>query len=422
MAEANQPTRVVALVDPGVTQQQITAALSSGQEFQLVDLISELDKLARQLHAADPELRLLDHTIGGQPTLDVIDDLALQFPQVPVVAILPGEDPLLAQQVTLAGARAFIVQPFTQAGLLSTLRRVRDLEARRRHAQLSLAATSGEKGQAPLRTLAVYGPRGGSGCSTLAANLAICLHERTRESVLLVDGKLSFGHLDVLLNLRTRNTLSDLLPYAAQLDQGLVQDVVSGHPSGIDVLLAPSELQAAQGVRAEDVYNVLAGLKRFYDYLVIDAGSALTENTVTLLDAADRILLVTAPDLAALHDASRFIQVCRTLAYPPAKLLVVLNKAGMVGGVKPKDIEGVLHQPLFAQVPDDAANAIRSLNRGIPLALQYPRSRATRALQELAGQLVRLNAGVNQAPVGGEAAARLNGRAKAKAGKQVRTA
>ena len=67
--------------------------------------------------------------LGGQSTLDIIDDLALQFPKISIVAVLPGEDPLRAQQVMLAGARAFLVQPFTQLNLLSTLRRVRDLDS-----------------------------------------------------------------------------------------------------------------------------------------------------------------------------------------------------------------------------------------------------------------------------------------------------
>ena len=104
-----------------------------------------------------------------------------------------------AQQTTLAGARAFIVQPFTQVNLLSTLRRVRDLEARRSKLLSPPAASSAEKAQ-PVRTLAVFSPRGGVGCSTVAVNLAVALHEETGARVLLLEGKLFFGHLDVLLN------------------------------------------------------------------------------------------------------------------------------------------------------------------------------------------------------------------------------
>jgi len=178
------------------------------------------------------------------------------------------------------------------------------------------------------------------------------------------------------------------VPHASALEAGLIGDVVEGHTSGIDVLLSPSDVQVAQGMRAEDLFNIMNGINKAYSFVVIDAGSALTENTVTMMDASDRILLVTTPDLVALHDASRFIQISRTLSYPPEKLMIVLNRANLDGGVKTKDIETALRHEVFAQIPDDGANVIRSLNRGVPLVIQYPRSPATKSIQRLAGTLV----------------------------------
>jgi pilus assembly protein CpaE len=385
-------TRVVLLCEPGPIQEQVTTALSAQNEFLLADAIANMERLARDLRAAEPDIILVDHRIGGQPTLDIIDDLALQFPEAPVVAILPGEDPLAAQQVIMAGARAFLVQPFTQVNLLSTLRRVRDLESRRRPVIASSTMAPVADEDKPVKTIAVYSPRGGAGTSTLALNLALALHDETDGRVLLVEGKLAFGHLDVLLNLRTRNTLADLIPHANALDSGLVAEVVVEHATGLQVILGPNDLQVAQGIRAEDLFNVVEGLKRLYDFLVIDIGSTLNENTVTLMDAADRVLRVTTPELAALHDVSRFVGVSRSLGYPPGKLLVVLNRAGLEGGVKTKDIESALHHELFGQVPEDGANALRSLNRGLPLIVRYPRSPASKAYVLLARQLTGMGA------------------------------
>ena len=61
------------------------------------------------------------------------------------------------------------------------------------------------------------------------------------------------------------------------------------------------------------------------------------------MDASDRVLLVTNPDLASLHDTSRFVQISRTLAYPAGKLLVVLNRDNLMGGVRLRDIQAALH-------------------------------------------------------------------------------
>jgi pilus assembly protein CpaE len=389
MATTSTLTRVVAIGDPGPTQQQITTALSAQDEFQLVDILGSTERLVREVRAAEPDIILVDSALEGQPTLDIIDDLALQFPKTSIVAVLPGEDPLKAQQVMLAGARAFLVQPFTQLNLLSTLRRVRDLDLRMRQAMPSGPAKTTEVSR-PLRLLTVFSPKGGSGCSTMALNLALSMYEETGQQVLLLEGKMFFGDLGVMLNMRTQNTIADLVPHAASLDDALIRDVISEHASGLHVLLAPGNVQIAQGIRPDDLYNILVGVQRLYNLIVVDAGNSLNENTVTFLDAADRILLVSNPDLASLHDVSRFIQVSRTLAYPAEKVLVAVNRAGVPGGVKVGDIETALHHPIFGQVPDDGPKPLLSINRGVPLMVRYPRSPASQAIRLLGKSLVEI--------------------------------
>jgi pilus assembly protein CpaE len=156
------------------------------------------------------------------------------------------------------------------------------------------------------------------------------------------------------------------------------------------VLLSPSSLQVAQGIRPEDMFNVYTSLNRIYDYIVIDAGSALNENAVTLLDVADRALVITNPDLAALHDISRFIQLTWSLSYPPEKVLVVLNRVGMPGGIRSADVTSALRQSVFAQIPDEGPRGLRSINSGVPLINRYPRSGAARAFKHLAQELLKL--------------------------------
>jgi pilus assembly protein CpaE len=225
------------------------------------------------------------------------------------------------------------------------------------------------------------------GNSTIAVNLAIALRETTGQRVLLLGGKLFFGHLGLMLNVRTNNSIADLIPHAGQLDDTLVRDVIVEHISGIHVLLEPFDFQIAQGIRPQELYNVLVGLKPMYDFIVIDVGSSLTENAVTLLDVADRVLLVTAPDLASLQDSKRFIEMSRSLDYQAGKVLVALNRAGINGSVKSTDITSSLNQDLFVEIPDDGARVLRSLNRGIPVLLRYPRSPASKAIQGLAKKL-----------------------------------
>jgi pilus assembly protein CpaE len=237
------------------------------------------------------------------------------------------------------------------------------------------------------------------GCSTLSINLAVALHEQFEARVLLMEGKMIFGHLGLMLNFRPQNSIADLIPHAGALENTLVEEVVSQHASGIHVLLSPSDLNVAQGIRPDDLYNVIKAVSRIYDVIVIDAGSYLGDNTVTLMDASDRVLLITTPDLAALHDTSRFIQLTDTLGFPPDKVLTVLNRAGMQGGVKIREIENALQQKLFAQISEGNAKVIQSLNRGVPLVFSSPRNKMSKEIRSLALQLSAMRPGAELRPM-----------------------
>jgi pilus assembly protein CpaE len=388
----SQPTKIMAFIEAGSTQQQVRTALTANGEFELVAEEAGTEKACQNVYAASPHIIVVDHQIEGESSLDLVDELALQFPDIPIVALLGDEDSLLAQQFLLAGVRAFMIKPFTQVNLLSTLRRIHELEGRRRIAQPVNGDSHIEETE-PLQILTVYSPRGGVGCSTLSINLAVALHEQFEARVLLLEGKLIFGHLALMLNFRPQNSIADLIPHAGALDDSLVEEVVSQHASGIHVLFSPSDLNVAQGIRPDDLYNVIKAVSRMYDIIVIDAGSFLSENTVTLMDASDRVLLVTTPDLASLHDTSRFIQLTGTLGFPAEKVLTVLNRAGMQGGVKNREIESALHQSLYARVSDGNAKVMRSLNRGVPLLFSSPSNKLSKEIRALALQLSTMRPG-----------------------------
>jgi pilus assembly protein CpaE len=381
-----QRTRVLLIGKVGPIQEQISTALSSNPDFTLADVLTSVERIAIEINAIDPDLILLDSDITERNVQEIVDDLSLQYPAISIVVLLPDDNPVTAQQVMLAGARAFILKPFTQVNLVNTLTRVSTLDAARKRVRQPLGPMV-EQLDRPVHTVTVYSPKGGVGCSTIAANLAIAHYQEFGGRVLLLEGKLFFGNLDVSLNILTGNSLTDLIPHASNIDESLIHDVVYKHSSGIHVLLGPRSIEVAEGVRADNLFSIFRALQRVYDFIVIDAGSTLNENSITLMDSADRIILVTAPELPALHDTSQFIQLSPTLSIPMDKLLIVVNREGVTGGVRTRDIEASLRHEIFSKIPDDEPNAIRSVNRGIPLLLRYPRSPASRAIKKLSAAL-----------------------------------
>lgn len=390
MENSNQKKRIVALVDSNKVKDQLSKALNGQDEvdYELVQMVDSTE-VAAIIVASDPDIVLVEHVNGSEKGLEMIDDISLHFANIPVLAILQEEDPSTAQRALLAGARAFILLPFTKINLLTMVRRILELQDRNTIAKTA-KATSSIVSTHTLGTFVVFSPRGGVGTSTIATNLALSIMENSGKNVLLFDGKQYFGHADVMLNLQTRNSIVDLIPHSNNLDDGLVKDVVVKHISGLNVLLSAPSLQVAQGIRPENIYNIMLGMQAAYDYVVVDGGNSLSENTVTLLDSAFRVLLILKPDLASLRDARQFLEISQSLGYPSEKILLVLNEATSKGGIKGGDIESALNRKLFASIPQDTANAQRSLNRGIPLNIRYPNSPISKSIIAMANSLIEL--------------------------------
>jgi len=388
MAEKDKQTKVLQLVESSPIRNRVSSSLKKLDGFHLADSAENLENWILTLREQNPEIVLVEYESNGKANKKLLDEISLQFPRISIVAILPDDDPSRAQEALLNGARAFIVQPIKKAELRYTLERVREFQSREVRGAVSDGApleTSGE-----YRTYAVFSPRGGVGSSIIATNLALALKENSVGNVLLVDGKQYFGHLDIMLNLQARNSIGDLIPFAQRLDSELVSEIVTVHSSGLHVLPSPTSFEDSQALRPDSLYSIIQSLQTMYSYIVIDAGSALTENAVTLMDSAFRVILPITPELASLHNAREFLEIGQSLNFPDDKVLLVLNRADMKDGVRAKQIEDALPLKLFSSIPEDSKAVLRSVNQGVPLFVKNAKSSTAKALNEMSKKLITL--------------------------------
>ncbi len=392
------PFRVLCITSHETLLARVRTALGKAEGYLLLDPQEIDDALMDRIEKLQPNCILLDYLSPAANPLDLIDSITLQFPETKVVVILPKEKAAEANQVILAGARAFISQPFTQTELLDTVGRIKTIHQRSQQARP--AAAVGEVPMSGRGTIVVFSPKGGVGCSSIAINLAMALQEQLSQEVLLMDAKLFFGDLDLMLNLKTQNSISDLVPHIEALDEGLIRDVVAGHVSGIKVMPAPTTPMSAQEIHPEELHRILTSVQKLYPYIVIDGGNFLNENTVTVMDASHRIILVLTPDIASLRDATRFFDLCRTtLSFPKEKILVVVNQNNQREGLSLQDIERTLQVKAFATLPWDPRVALQGINRGVPAFMQAQNNPLRKAFQSMAKNLAAaLGLGEGRAP------------------------
>ncbi len=331
-----------------------------------------------------PDVILFDFTFHAQP-FDLVDKIISSSPKSVVIAILWESKNIDLDKVVLSGARAFVRFPFQEGKLVATITRV--LQLMDRHRSQAPQAAEPEKDDVDCNMFTVFSPKGGAGTTTVATNLAISLHKTLGEDVLLIDGKLMFGHIALYLNLLTGNSITDLITYAEMLDQQIIEQVVVQHTSGIHVLLGPQSISEAQGIRPENLFEVIQSLQRIYPNIIVDGGHTLDDNSVTFMDASDKILLVANPELASMRDVNQFMEITSTLSYPKEKILLILNLIKRKTDVKTEEVEDIMKMEIFGKIPADEKLAVECINEGVPIILKKPHHPISRSFDRIAKKL-----------------------------------
>lgn len=362
------------------------AALAEKEHLELIQTDVTPGNLFTVIEENQPNVILLDFDFQST-AFNLMDRIVTEYPKSALVAVISDGEKVDLDLVILSGARAFVQYPYPPGKLVVTIKRV--VELRERNHVGSAVETQAEPEMKPKFIITVFSPKGGAGTTTIATNLAISLQERLDEDVLLIDGKHLFGHVALYLNLRTANSITDLIPHAGMLDQRLINQVIIKHASGIHVLPGPNSASAAQGIKPEDQFKVLQRLQEVFPNIIIDGGNHLDENAVTYLDSSDKILLVVNPDLASMRDVRQFLEIASSLSYPEEKISLVLNLAGRRADVKLNEIEDILKMEVFGKIPADEELALSCLNEGVPILVKKPRHPISRAYKRLAKDLVK---------------------------------
>ena len=368
-------TQVLILQGSSAQDSELGEILSSEPALQLTTVHVAHDQAVQTVSSAHPDVIILAGVHAN--ILTTINELDEHFGSTPIVVVLPELEADGVQACLLNGARVCLVQPLDADELISTILQVHDKAVRRRQFYVDSPATP--RG----RLIAVRGTKGGVGTTTTAVNLAVALHQQTRTRVALVDGHLFSGDVSAALNITHNRSVSDLVAHVAHVDDDLIATTLAEHPSGIAVLSAPVEFEQADTITANHFRNALDALCQRYQYVVVDCAAAVDQITLATMDASDLLLLVTTPELAALKNASRLIQLGVRLGYPESKLRLVVNRDNMAGAISASDFEQHLDYRASFRLPQDSA-VVGSLTRGEPLVTASRSSSAARAFANLA--------------------------------------
>lgn len=277
------------------------------------------------------------------------------------------------------GARSVIAR---NAGLEEVLTRFEAVAAWSAVAQAAVSAerSGGRSG----RIVAVAGAKGGVGTSVLALLLARA--GRTGDTT-LVDLDVGAGDLTAYSGVRTRRSIVDLAGVEGEITGRMLRETTYDVPGGIRLLPAPADGERGEEVTAAAVRSILSGLRFESDLAVLDVGTHLDEARATALEFADRILLVSTPDLPSLRSARRALAQWERLAIrQPTSVELVLNRRTPKDEITPQLAERIVERPVAFTVPDGGTAFTAAVNTATLLESPTP---VHKAVAEVGAAAVR---------------------------------
>lgn len=369
--------RVVVITSPDQLDQEWINRLAREADIESVDRVGGVAAGMTLAQQSRPDVVIVDRDTE-QAEL-AIRQIFTQVPTTLSLAVAASPDVATLRRLVTAGARDVIGRPVNYDDLVHSIRTLVSAERGR-----AAVTSSGGSGRQRGRLVMVIAPKGGVGTTTIATNLAVALRQITHSQVVLADMGLQFGDVGVQLNVWSRHTIHDLIEHTSELDDTLFEKVLQPHSSGIKVLLAPNEPEAASEISGKQITAILDGLLLRNNYVVCDTWSFLDEVTETLLRLADEVLVVTTPEVPALRNTKGFLEYATQNSLTQGRVTLVLNRFPSVNGIALQDVQKHLRFPVSANIPSEGQPITNSVNRGVPIVMAQPQSWASQSLFRLA--------------------------------------
>lgn len=324
-------------------------------------------------------------SVPADEILAYSEQLAPRDPAISIIAVVASADTHFMRRAMRAGLRDVLcAEDQTWSEVAAAVADAVTAAAERRVGSAEPRSTDVAPRKVG-RVISVMGTKGGVGKSVIAINLAATLAGQG-VGVVLVDLDLQSSDDGIMLKLEPRMTIRDAVSVADRLDAAMLEGFLTPHESGARVLLAPASPEETDIVTASRVASIIGLLRELADVVIIDTPSAWDETTLAAVDASDQIIAVTGMDVPSVKNTALMLTRLEQLGRGNGTVRLVLNRADSRVLLEERDVAKALGREVTARVPSDRA-VPRSVNKGVPVVSDAPRSGVTRAVIDLAGKV-----------------------------------
>jgi pilus assembly protein CpaE len=367
--------RILVTLAEHADQRLIEQALEGDSSLEVVGYADHLDDW-RQFIEQPADVVIVGCYGHDDGMAAMVDHAVKHRPDRPVVVMSEASPNGFLRQAFEAGADDVITLPQSSEQVAFMLQKV---IARRK----GLAMPG--KAAAPL--VAVLGPKGGTGKTLIATNLAVALAQRDA-NVVLVDLDLQFGDIGLALGLSPERTMYDLMKAGPPFDHEKIDRHLIRHSSGVKVLIAPTRPDQASAVSIDFLRDVYASLRTMCDAVIVDTPPGFTPEVIATIDVSGEVCMVGMLDSLSLKNTKLGLETLDLMGYDNDRVSLVLNRADSRVGITPDDVSTIVGRKPDVFIPSDR-EIPRSINEGTPIVAAKPQSGAAKAFRNLADRYAK---------------------------------
>lgn len=308
--------------------------------------------------AADPELLIIGGDVEPADVRSILPEVDRRFPSVAVLVLTQTRNPDFIVEMLRLGARDVIEEQPASEAFRSSVDGLLALARERRNVHKSGEATLRR------RVISVLSPKGGTGKTTVATNLAVGLARRVPNQVLLIDLDVQFGDCAPALGLTPEHSLTQALA-SSNYERSALKVFLSGHPSGLAVLSPPNDLAEADEIDIDVLKRTVGALAEEFPFVIIDTAAGIDSQAVSAMEFSTDFLLVSTTDVPSIRALSRQIEALDEIGFVSQRRTFVLNRANAKVGLSVADVEAAIGLKASFQIPSSRSIPI-STNEGIP--------------------------------------------------------
>ena len=288
-----------------------------------------------------------------------------------IIASSTAHDHELLLQAMRSGCSDFIGGEFDPGAFLGTLDRINQQWTAK-------AAHNSELGQ----VLTFFGAKGGVGTTTLAVHIAMYLVQCHQKKTLLIDNHPQLGHACIYLGIDgSRYNFHELVRNLSRLDSELLRGYIATHSSGLEVLSSPDTCGGRKATDPVSMAQTLDFLRGEYDYVIVDCPTSLDETNLAVIEASNQVFIVATPEIGAVRDLSRHVDLLSENEHNTEKVRVVINRFSAQHAVSVEQIEKAIRLPIAFKLPNSYSEVTRAGILGEPINYKTKSDFATQLLK-----------------------------------------